>query len=423
MGQPRARQQSDGTLPVKILAAIIVPPHLSASGGARAGLRLSEALAPACDIAVAAMSAIDSERPGGPPRLPVRTRLPQPFALLPARYRALFYTSDIAALIRRGGYDLVHLHNPMPALELARVARTCRAAGVPYVVSTHGFNELARGGEVYGLGLLRRLAWHFCVHRPVSRAVSGAAAVFALSPADFPLVGGFGFAGTPSVVPNGVDPPAPLSALAQRTILQRFELPRREDFPGITCMFLANHTPNKGVPVLFDAFARLDCPYLLIVGGERRPEIDYDRLARTARPDQRIVVTGRLSDEEVGALLRRSDLFVFPTLADTFPLVVLEAMAHGVPVVASDVGGVAHQLDEDCGRLVPAGDPAALAAAVAELAADPPRLRAMGRQARRRASRFTWQAAAEAALQGYRRVCAEPPRAAARPLAVSGAAP
>ena len=72
-------------------------------------------------------------------------------------------------------------------------------------------------------------------------------------------------------------------------------------------------------------------------------------MSAKCRPDQQIIVTGRLRDDEVGAALRRSDLFVFPTLADTFPLVVLEAMAHGVPVLASRVGGIPHQLDERCG--------------------------------------------------------------------------
>jgi starch synthase len=395
---------------MRVLAAIIVPPHLSASGGARAGLRLTEALAEHCDVTVAAMSAIDSDRGSAAPRVEVRSWLPTPFRKLPPRYRSLFYASDIPRIVRRGGYDLVHLHNPMPALEMARVARACISSGIPYVVSTHGFNELANGNAVYGLGMLRRQAWQICVDRPVSQVVKNAAGMFALSPADFEIIRSFGFTGTPTVVPNGVELPAPEHGATDRLSWRRFGIPSREEFQGLTCMFLGNHTPNKGISILFEAFARLECPYLLIVGGERRQVIDYDKLARTSRPDQRIVVTGRLSDDEVSALLRRSDLFVFPTLADTFPLVVLEAMAHGIPVLASDVGGIPYQLDPDCGQLIPPGDPATLRIEVEKLASDRRRLCEMGKSALQRATtKFTWGAAAEAALQGYERTCPNTP--------------
>ena len=389
---------------MKVLAAIVVPPHLSASGGARAGLRLSEALASHCDITVAAMTDIDSER-GGAPRVPVRSWLPRSFRAMPQRYRSLFYASDIPRIVERGGYDLVHLHNPMPALEMARIARACVRARIPYVVSTHGFNEIANGSEVYKFDLLRRQAWQTFVRRPVSQVVKSAAGLFALSAADLAIVKALGYAGTPAIVPNGVDPPPPANSALDEDTWKRFDLPSREAFSGIVCMFLANHTPNKGVPVLLEAFAKLDCPYLLIVGGERRPDIDY-RQGPSQRADQRIVVTGRLTDPEVHALLRRSDLFVFPTLADTFPLVVLEAMAHGVPVLASEVGGIPFQVDASCGRLVPPGDAAALRNAVKDLAADPERLRRMGQAARVRVTtEFSWSAAAKLALQGYRQQC------------------
>jgi alpha-maltose-1-phosphate synthase len=120
------------------------------------------------------------------------------------------------------------------------------------------------------------------------------------------------------------------------------------------------------------------------------------------RPGQRIIVTGRLSDPEVGALFRRSDLFVFPTLADTFPLVVLEAMSHGLPVLASKVGGIPYQIDESCGVLVQPGCSSSLADAVSALAAAPEQLAAMGQNAHARVrAEFTWRHAAAQALAGY----------------------
>jgi len=400
---------------MRVLAAVVVPPHMSASGGSRAAELLSLSLADTCDITIANMMrkpVVDPGR-GRARRLPVNSWLPPllPWSRLPNRYSTLFYRSDLPAIVRDGNFDLVHIHNPMPALEMERVARACLVSGVPYVVSTHGFNEIANGGEIYGFDPLRRLMWKHLVQGPVSRVVARASGVFALSPADFDIVRGLGYAGQElSIVANGVDAPGAPAPGADAEALARMDIPVERTPGEIACMFLANHTPNKGLPVLLDAFAALKRPYLLIVAGEKREGVDYERYARACGPGQRIVVTGRLSDGEVQAAMRRSDLFVFPTLADTFPLVVLEAMSNGLPVLATRVGGIPHQLDGGCGRLVEPGDPEALRAAVDELAADPARLADMGRNAKSRAAaRFTWAKAAEDALAGYRRILSARP--------------
>ena len=417
-GKAQAPLEAAGRM--RVLAAIIVPPHLSVSGGARAGEQLSAALSPHCDVTVASMmngTGVEVfERPGLR-RSPVRSALPPllPWSWLPSRYSTLFYRSDIPRLIGKG-FDVVHLHNPMPALEFERIARACHVRGTPYVISTHGFNEVANGETIYGFDAARRLLWRQLVVEPVARAVRGAAAIFALSPADIGILRGMGFTGEILVVHNGVElPSAPSSDTASpdgasldAEVLRKLGIPVARDPHGIRCMFLANHTPNKGLPDLLSAFGQLNCPFTLMIGGERRDAIDYDRHLKPGRPDQRIIVTGRLSDAEVAALFRQSDLFVFPTLADTFPLVVLEAMSHGVPVLASRVGGIPHQIDESCGMLVPPGQPAALAAAVEGLAAAPERLRRMGQKARARvAAEFTWARAAEHAMAGYRHALAQ----------------
>lgn len=396
---------------IKVLAAIVVPPHLSVSGAARAGELLSGALADKCDISVANMmnegGLVPEFRNPAVRHIPVRSWLPPlvPWSRLSNRYSTLFYRSNLPDIVHDGDYDIVHIHNPMPALEMSRVARACLARGIPYVVSTHGFNEIARGGSVYGFNLPRRLAWNTLVHTPVARVVERASGIFALSPADFDIVRGMGYSGAElSVVSNGVSIPAP-SAPGSSSILERFGIEAARNPEQITCMFLANHTPNKGLPVLLEAFAGMTRPYLLIVGGETRSDIDYESYVKRCQPGQKIVITGRLEDNEVAAALGRSDLFVFPTLADTFPLVVLEAMAHGLPVLASRVGGIPYQVDQDCGMLVEPGDVTALREAVVVLAEHPDRLAAMGHHARQHAAaQFTWAKAADDALAGYRRI-------------------
>lgn len=395
---------------IKVLAAIVVPPHLAVSGGARAGEELSAALADHCRITVANMMG-DKVRvahaAGHVQRIPVTTWLPpfMPWSRLPARYSTLFYRSTLPRIVREGDFDLVHIHNPMPALEMERVAHACLARGLPYVVTTHGFNEVANGGQVYGFDPVRRTVWKTLVEAPVARVARHADGIFALSPADFDVVRGMGFTGAElPVVTNGVAPPT-AAAADDADRLERLGIPAQR-LPGqIACMFLANHTPNKGLPVLLEAFAGLERPYLLIVAGEKRSEIDYASYIARCRPGQRIVVTGRLSDAEVAAAFRRSDLFVFPTLADTFPLVVLEAMAHGLPVLASRVGGIPHQVESRFGELVEPGDVGALRAAVDRLARDPAHLAAMGRAARHHAAHnYTWEKAATDALAAYERI-------------------
>ena len=84
----------------------------------------------------------------------------------------------------------------------------------------------------------------------------------------------------------------------------------------------------------------------------------------------RIDVRGRVPDAELCEAYRRSALAVFPSRYESFGLVVLEALVHGIPVVASRVGGIPEVMDERMGRLVNPGDATELAHAVVDMMAD-----------------------------------------------------
>jgi glycosyltransferase involved in cell wall biosynthesis len=148
---------------------------------------------------------------------------------------------------------------------------------------------------------------------------------------------------------------------------------------------------GKGQHVLLDAWAtvvkeRPDA-YLLLAGDGpcRRALLDQ---ARRLGLESRVRFLGHLSD--IRPALWVSDLMILPTLADSFPVVVLEAMASGLAVVASRVGGIPEQIvDEVSGLLVPPGDAGALAVAILRVLADGDLRMGLVRGGRERALQFT----------------------------------
>ncbi len=160
--------------------------------------------------------------------------------------------------------------------------------------------------------------------------------------------------------------------------------------------------PAKGIEVLIEAARSVVGARFLIIGdGPMRAE--WTELAARLGVGDRIRWAGHRRD--VDALLAGCDLFVHPSLDDAFPTVLLEAMAAGLPVVASDVGGIPEIVEDGVtGRLVPPGDAGQLAAAINELLAHPT---SMGDAGRARAQReFTTEAWIARLDRVYREVLA-----------------
>jgi glycosyltransferase involved in cell wall biosynthesis len=156
------------------------------------------------------------------------------------------------------------------------------------------------------------------------------------------------------------------------------------DVSARTITTVAHLRPGKGIDVLLDAAALLcrevpDVLFRIAGDGGLRASLE----ARRARLglEARVQFLGHVAD--VPTLLGRGGIFAFPSLMEASPNAVIEAMSAGLPVVATNVGGIPEVVEHDRnGLLVPAGDPAALASALRNLLGDAPRCRRLGAAAR-----------------------------------------
>jgi phosphatidylinositol alpha-mannosyltransferase len=239
--------------------------------------------------------------------------------------------------IRRGGFDVAHLHEPLAPM--AGYGLALRAP-LPMIGTYH------RAGVSRWVGPAHPFTQFVGSRLQVRVAVSEAARATGLRE------GGGAF----EVLFNGVD-------------MDRFESapPLRDPEGRPTVLFLGRHEPRKGLPVVLDAFARLQRPAVLWVSGDG-PGVEVQRRRRLA--SDRVQWLGRLSDDEVASRLAGADVLCAPSLlGESFGMVVLEGMAAGCAVVASDIEGYRMAAGGHA-TLVPPGAAGALAAALDSVLAE-----------------------------------------------------
>ncbi len=162
------------------------------------------------------------------------------------------------------------------------------------------------------------------------------------------------------------------------------DVPERAQPGAKPCTFVmvARFLAPKDHATLLDAFARVEPPSRLWLVGDGPEREAAERQASRLGLGDRVSFLGARGD--VAALLAQAQVGVLSSRQEGFPLVVLEAMRAGLPVVATAVGGIAEAIDEgQTGFLVPRADVAALAGALIRLAADPGLRRRMGAASRR----------------------------------------
>ncbi len=289
--------------------------------------------------------------------------------------RDLSAVRGIARVIREFGPDLVHAHSTKSGV-IARVA--ARMAQTPAVFTAHGwaFTEGASSKR-------RRLA--IIIERMVAPL---ARRIICVSQYDRELALRCGV-GDPDrivLVHNGI----PASE-------HHASYPERQT---VRCVMVARFSPPKDQAALIEALREVDDLELWLVGDGELLE-ESKATASALGVDDRVRFLGSRSD--VPELLADCDVYALASRYEGLPYTILEGMRAGLPVVASDVGGVGEAVvDGETGLLVPSGDGQALAAALRRLVESPEERRRMGEAGRRRCEEeFTLSGMVEATLAVY----------------------
>jgi phosphatidylinositol alpha-mannosyltransferase len=305
-------------------------------------------------------------------------------------------TPHAAAALRRvmraGGYDVIHLHEPVVPLTGWIVPGL---ADVPVVGTFHTYSHHL---------IPHAVAWLWGSSRNMNRlrvriAVSEAAE----------WTGKRFFGGEYRIVPNGVTLPEG-GAPAPR--------PRAPGEP-LEIAFVGQAVDRKGLPVLLRAFEALreHVPARLSVVG-----VEAEALAPLLSDLSDVRALGRVDDDEKRATLAAAHVLCAPSLGgESFGMVLTEAFAAGTPVVASDIPGYRGVVEHGReGLLVPPGDALALAETLHELALDPQRLERLGEQAGRSAEQYAWPRVAARVIEAYEDAVAMPEPATAPARAAVG---
>jgi phosphatidyl-myo-inositol alpha-mannosyltransferase len=361
---------------------ITCPYSWDVPGGVQSHIRdLAEALIDA-GHQVSVISPADDDTPLPAYVIGAGRAVPVPYNGSVARLSFGFLSvSRVRRWIKEGGFDVLHVHEPeIPSLSLL----ACWVASGPIVATFH--TAIPRS---------RVLLVTYPVVRTGMEKINGRIAVS--EAARNTLVEHIG--GDAVVIPNGV---------ATSKFRKAEPLPGWPG-PGGAIGFLGRmDEPRKGLSVLLKAFETLGSERpglrLLIAGRASDPDEVLERVPSELR--ERVVLLGQINDEEKVRALHSVDVFCSPnTGGESFGIVTAEAMAAGVPIVASDIEAFRQVLREgEAGELFSVGDAADLARAAGRLLDDPARRAAFSAAALAAVADYDWSVVARGVLSVYETV-------------------
>jgi glycosyltransferase involved in cell wall biosynthesis len=294
-----------------------------------------------------------------------------------------------AKLCRSGGYDVIHSHWPLP-MGLPAQAGAWTSKNTPRLVATfHGAEVALAKRKGHYQPVLRRLTRN--LDAAVANSTSTAATVRELTGVEA------------TIIPFG----PPRGAVNLNRAPEETETAAEDELPVV--LAVGRMIERKGFPVLVRAAKKLrDRARVVIVGGGEYEPVVRREIERN-RVEDVVELAGRLSNEELSDLYGRCAVFCLPAIVDSrgetegLGVVLIEAMSHGKPVVASRLGGIVDAVEDGKnGLLVPPDDPGILADALLRVAEDRELAESLGEAGRERAKKlFSWESIAERHLKVY----------------------
>jgi glycosyltransferase involved in cell wall biosynthesis len=292
------------------------------------------------------------------------------------------------------GADVIHAHSHRYGHVLQAAAVSART-GIPLVVSTH-FHPPDPVESLWKKRLLRTEDLLFG-----AAAYRTAGAIVVESELEARLVSSFAPRDRLHVIPPGIDLEAWSRDAPDAGRLQRLGL------PATYLLFVGRLASNKGLPVLFEALARIPASErlpLVLMGPAWGENALLQEVARRLGIADDVRWLGAVPEPaDYRAVVARASALVLPSAWEAFGLVLLDAMAANVPVVATSVGAVPEVLEGGrLGHLVPYGDVPALAAALRAVRAEPERTAALVAAGAVKVRGLTWATSVGRVRQLYR---------------------
>ena len=286
----------------------------------------------------------------------------------------------VSRMLERQRFDIIHHHEPLVPFLSMQILDSAKCPNVATFHAFGGFSLSYWAGRMIGERYMRKLDARI--------AVSSAARHFISSY----------FPGEYRIIPNGVDVAFYANARP---------LPEYQD-GKINILFVGRLEPRKGAMYLMEAYAKLKKkhPELRLILCAVGPQLG--RLRRFVRANRLadVLFAGRVDDADKARFYKTAQIFCAPSTGqESFGIVLLEAMAAGLPVVASDIHGYKRVVQRNVsGLLVEPKSPDALADALERLICDPALRQRLGEAGSRRAPEYDWSHVAAQLVELYEEV-------------------
>jgi phosphatidylinositol alpha-mannosyltransferase len=292
--------------------------------------------------------------------------------------------SKVKPVLAREKFDVIHLHEPLVPMLCTTILRLSRAAtvGTFHAMDSRGYSQWKPFTVIFLRKWFRKLDGRIAVSKPARDFISGH------FPAEY------------TIIPNGVD-------------LEHFspQVSPFEQFSDgkINILFVSRLEKRKGVNYLLDAYQQVrkeigNCR-LILVGPSTRWSRWYEKKVKRKGLND-IFFAGYVSQEDLPRYYQTADIVCSPaTGRESFGLILLEAMAMGKPIVASNIDGYASVATHEAEALmVPPKDKHSLAQALITLASDAKLRKEMGARGKIKAADYGWERIAQRVMDYYREV-------------------